>query len=156
LYKLTQWYYSFDTPIDYSREKRLNDYLFCYIYKKDVIQKMGDFLSRNKETLTRHEKKGREEMIYVYNWLNEMTAKYPEEIDSLFFVYMCIIGHNIRNCKVSVKELKQSVRDHPFVSSAPNKADNAPIAIMNENPRDDFTNLETEMDPLIHRNKKTL
>ena len=89
--------------------------VYHFIYKKDILSQMKSYLDNNVQPLHQTDVMRKEELIYVYNWLTEITAKYSEEMESFHFVHTYNTNGVIPNCTINVSELQQSVLERPFI-----------------------------------------
>lgn len=107
--------FSGDGGLDFTRENRVyhGQYSF-YELDKSAVESIHNVLIKNTETFNTDEVIGREELIYVYNWMNTIKDKYKDNIDDFSFVYMQSYFGTYFNYTINVKELKQSVKENPF------------------------------------------
>jgi hypothetical protein len=101
--------------LDFTRENRVynGQYSFSELDKR-VVESIHNTLIINTETFNTDEVIGREELIYVYNWMNTIKDKYKDNMDDFSFVYMQSYFGTYFNYTINIKELKQSVKENPF------------------------------------------
>jgi hypothetical protein len=114
LYALYKFKHYSDDDLDFSREYRINHNQLLVDLKTNVVDEIRKHLITNREMLNNKEKIGREELIYVYNWMKLMKSKYNEEMENLYFVYKCVFVNDTFPYTTNVNILKQSVHEHPF------------------------------------------